>query len=188
MAIGCTCGSSTSSGPSVLASAPQAIVVTPDPNAKLLRVMTYNVNFGLEGDRRGIDAIVSANPDLVFLQETTPAWEKALVGRLGLAYPHHRFEHTRNEWVAGGLGVMSRWPAFCQGTLATIRMTRSSARLCLTLTAVTRWPTWGGSKVPPKTPMCWGFSAAGDTGGSLWLGPPVKTTPATGRVLTRLLQ
>ena len=114
LAIGCTCGSSS---PGMLASAPRPIVVTPDPNATRLRVMTYNVNFGLEGDRQGIDAIVSADPDLVFLQETTPAWEKALIGRLGIAYPHHRFEHTHNEWLAGGLGVLSRWPILKIDTL-----------------------------------------------------------------------
>lgn len=99
------------SGPSTpLLSAPQPIEVTPDPSARRLRVMTYNVNFGLEGDRAGIDAIASAKPDLVFLQETTPAWETALVGALGLGYPHHRFEHTHDHWLAGGLGVLSRFP------------------------------------------------------------------------------
>lgn len=72
--------------------------------------MTYNVNFGLEGDRSGVEAIKSAEPDLVFLQETTPAWERALVGGLGLVYPHHQFEHTHNQWAAGGLGVLSKYP------------------------------------------------------------------------------
>ena len=111
--LGCTCGSSSSSGPSspsIFASAPQPIVVTPDPKATRLRVMTYNVNFGLRGDREGVDAIASAKPDVVFLQETTPEWEAALIAGLALSYPHHKFEHTHTQLLAGGLGVMSRWP------------------------------------------------------------------------------
>jgi endonuclease/exonuclease/phosphatase family metal-dependent hydrolase len=92
------------------ASAPQPVQVTPDATATKLRVMTYNVNFGLRGERSGIDAIKAGSPDVVFLQETTPEWERALIKDLGATYPHHRFEATRNEWIAGGLGVMSRWP------------------------------------------------------------------------------
>jgi endonuclease/exonuclease/phosphatase family metal-dependent hydrolase len=108
------CSGSSSTGPSGafarLSSAPEPIAVTPDPRAIKLRVMTYNVNFGLEGDRAGLAAIASASPDLVLLQETTPAWETALVAGLGATFPHHRFEHPRREWVAGGLGILSRWP------------------------------------------------------------------------------
>ena len=91
-------------------SAPEPIHVTPDLHATRLRVMTYNLNFGLGGDRDGVDAIASASPDLVFLQETTEAWEAALVGGLGARFPHHKFEGARTELVAGGLGVLSRWP------------------------------------------------------------------------------
>ncbi len=78
--------------------------------APRLRVMTYNVNFGVAGDREGIDAIASAAPDLVLLQETTEVWEAALVAALGDRYPHHRFAPPKNEWTAGGMGVLSRWP------------------------------------------------------------------------------
>lgn len=110
-ACGTSCGSP-SNTPTLapFASAPQPIRVTPEPGAIRLRVMTYNVNFGIEGDRAGLDAIRAGAPDVMFLQETTPAWERALVGAFGATHPHHRFEATRNEWVAGGLGVMSRWP------------------------------------------------------------------------------
>lgn len=106
------CSSSGSAGPStnVFASAPQPVDVTPNPTATRLRVMTYNVNFGLEGDPQGIEAIASAKPDLVFLQETTPAWQRALVGALALSYPHHHFEHTHTRLLAGGLGVLSKYP------------------------------------------------------------------------------
>ncbi|HEU0037090.1 MAG TPA: endonuclease/exonuclease/phosphatase family protein [Kofleriaceae bacterium] len=81
-----------------------------DPDAIKLRVMTYNVNFGLRGDPQGVAAIASASPDLVVLQETTRDWEQALVDGLGATYPHHRFEDARGPWVAGGMGVLSKWP------------------------------------------------------------------------------
>ena len=47
---------------------------------------------------------------------------------------------------------MSRVPSFCHGWSVTTSSTRSSASSWRTLTAVTRWPTWGGSNVPPKMP------------------------------------
>ena len=71
-----------------------------------LRVMTYNVNFGLAGDRAGVEAITSAAPDVVLLQETNDRWEAALTG----LYPHARFQGPKNAWAAGGLGVLSRRP------------------------------------------------------------------------------
>src|SRR5688572_17949850 len=69
-----------------------------------IRVMTYNVNFGGEGDRRGVEAVASAAPDIVLFQETTPAWEAALVEGLGEKLPHHHFEDTQGRWAAGGMG------------------------------------------------------------------------------------
>lgn len=107
--LSCSSGSGSPSRFSI-ASAPTPIVVQPDPTATRLRVMTYNVNFGVAGDPAGVAAIASASPDLVLLQETTEEWEAALVAGLGARFPHHRFEGTRNHWGAGGLGVMSRWP------------------------------------------------------------------------------
>ncbi|MDQ3364830.1 MAG: endonuclease/exonuclease/phosphatase family protein [Myxococcota bacterium] len=78
--------------------------------ATRLRVMTYNVNFGIAGDRAGIEAIRGASPDLVVLQETNEMWERAIVGALRGRFPHHRFGLPTNEWSAGGMGVLSRWP------------------------------------------------------------------------------
>ena len=79
------------------------------PDAKQLRVLSYNLNFGVAGDRAGVDAIASANADLVFLQETNAGWETALVAGLGERYPHHRFTGPR-DWAAGGMGVLSKAP------------------------------------------------------------------------------
>src|SRR5215216_3153248 len=76
------------------------------PDAPRLRLLTYNMNFGIAGDRSGVDAITSAAPDIAVLQETNAEWEAALVG----TYPHHRFQGPKTEWVAGGMGVLSKWP------------------------------------------------------------------------------
>ncbi len=84
-----------------------AAPVRPEPGQ--IRVMSYNVNFGLAGDPTGVAAVASANPDLVFLQETNRAWQDALVGSLSAEYPHVRFAEP-DGWPAGGLGVMSRFP------------------------------------------------------------------------------
>lgn len=82
----------------------------PTVGAVRLRVMTYNVNFGLAGDPAGVAAIAQAAPDLVLLQETTAEWAAALIAGLAAKLPHHRFAPPQNHWIAGGMGVMSRWP------------------------------------------------------------------------------
>lgn len=79
----------------------------PAAEAPGLRVLTYNVNFGLEGDRACIEAIRAASADVVVLQETTPGWEAALREAFGEAYPHVVFRHSSG---AGGIAVLSRYP------------------------------------------------------------------------------
>jgi endonuclease/exonuclease/phosphatase (EEP) superfamily protein YafD len=102
------CGSSQPVVMTSLASAPAALPVAPqEPRA--LRVMSYNVNFGLAGDPEGAAAITAAAPDIVLLQETDPGWEVALVDTLGGTYPHHRFEPPP-DWPAGGMGILSKYP------------------------------------------------------------------------------
>lgn len=70
-----------------------------------LRVMTYNVNFGIPGDGPTIDAIERGGADLVLLQETNAAWEHALRTRFRGLYPHIAFHHCCG---AGGLAILSR--------------------------------------------------------------------------------
>lgn len=72
-----------------------------------LVVMTYNVNFGLSGDRASLRAIADAGADIVLLQETNRGWERAIRRRLSAKYPHILFEHHR---AAGGLGILSKYP------------------------------------------------------------------------------
>lgn len=79
------------------------------PSSDQLRVVSYNVNFGLAGDPEGVRAIGPIRGDIVFLQETNEAWESAFVDALGRRYPHHRFTHPK-DWPAGGMGVLSRFP------------------------------------------------------------------------------
>jgi endonuclease/exonuclease/phosphatase (EEP) superfamily protein YafD len=80
---------------------------TPAPGQRALVVMTYNLNYGLAGDRDTLDVLTRHSADLVLLQETTPEWEVALRARLTERYPHMIFRHC---CLAGGLGVLSRHP------------------------------------------------------------------------------
>ncbi|MFN7144635.1 MAG: endonuclease/exonuclease/phosphatase family protein [Myxococcota bacterium] len=79
----------------------RAPVAAPGPT---LDVLTYNVNFELL-DARTIDAIAEADADVVFLQETTPAWEAAVRARLAGTYPHITF---RDHPPDGGMAVLAR--------------------------------------------------------------------------------
>jgi endonuclease/exonuclease/phosphatase (EEP) superfamily protein YafD len=70
-------------------------------------VLSYNVNYGLAGDPTTLGAIRDAGADVIFLQETTPAWEAALRRELSGDLPHMHFEHCCG---AGGLAVLSKHP------------------------------------------------------------------------------
>ncbi len=77
------------------------------PNGPSVRVLTYNVNFGIAGDSATIAAIRDADADLVLLQETNAAWERALRASLSGELPQMIF---KNRGGAGGLAVLSRLP------------------------------------------------------------------------------
>ncbi len=78
----------------------------PTPGRPTLSVMTYNLNYGLAGDREALDAVAEASADVVLLQETTPEWERALRARLSQRYASMAFRHC---CVAGGLGILSHY-------------------------------------------------------------------------------
>ena len=81
------------------------------PAQNQLRVMSYNVNFGIAGDPPSIAALAGAHPDIVVLQETNEVWEHALVDALGTRVPHRRFRSPPG-WPASGTGGPStRTPA-----------------------------------------------------------------------------
>ena len=75
--------------------------------ADVIRVVSYNVNFGLAGDAAGVEAVASTNADIIFLQETNEAWATLLTARLPRW--HHRFTSPKN-WPAGGMGLLSKYP------------------------------------------------------------------------------
>lgn len=104
------CAGCTSTAPvaiTSIASAPRAHA-PPVLATGALRVMSYNVNFGLEGDPAAIAAIEQAHPQIVLLQETSDAWRDALVTGLP-RFTHHRFVPP-TDLPAGGMGVMSIYP------------------------------------------------------------------------------
>ena len=73
----------------------------------VLRVLTYNVNFGQAGDRDTIAAIRDSGADLALLQETNLPWERVLRAALTAQFPHMAFQ---NRGGGGGMAVLSRWP------------------------------------------------------------------------------
>jgi endonuclease/exonuclease/phosphatase (EEP) superfamily protein YafD len=81
----------------------------PQPNTQphTLTVMTYNVNFGMAAPHEAIAAIRTARPDIVCLQETTPAWCALLDHRLRDLYPHRRFLPRP---MASGMAVLATCP------------------------------------------------------------------------------
>src|SRR5687767_4826111 len=71
-------------------------------------VMTFNVNYALADDAPTVNAVaLGGDADVIFLQETTPAWEAVLRARMLASHPHAFF---KEHGGAGGLGVLSRWP------------------------------------------------------------------------------
>jgi len=78
----------------------------PTPDVPHIKVMSYNVNYGLAGNASIIHVIKSADCDVVFLQETTPKWEKALRKAFKDQYTHIGFHHCCG---AGGLAVLSKF-------------------------------------------------------------------------------
>jgi endonuclease/exonuclease/phosphatase (EEP) superfamily protein YafD len=80
-------------------------------------IMTYNVDFAMPCAEATVEAIASADADVVCLQETTPAWERLLGERLGGRYAHAAFRHggagrpgAEAPGRGAGLGVLSRLP------------------------------------------------------------------------------
>jgi len=71
-----------------------------------LRMLTSNVNADTDGYARLLDVIAQEDPDLIFVQELSPAWAKSLEAIHG-EYPH-RIISARLDYF--GLGFYSRYP------------------------------------------------------------------------------
>jgi len=77
---------------------------TPEPDA--IWVTTYNVNFERPSEET-VRAIVEADADVVFLQETNEAWDALFQPELGDRYPHVSALEAQRE---GGMTLLSRYP------------------------------------------------------------------------------
>jgi endonuclease/exonuclease/phosphatase (EEP) superfamily protein YafD len=89
------------------AARPVAAPKPPPAGTPVLRLLTYNVNYGIPGDEETVAAIRDARADLALLQETNDAWERALRPALSRELPHMVFKHRVG---AGGMAVLSRLP------------------------------------------------------------------------------
>jgi endonuclease/exonuclease/phosphatase family metal-dependent hydrolase len=76
--------------------------------AMLFTLLTYNINYGNSDVDATVQAIASADADVVLLQEITSPWQDVLAARLGKQYPHQAF-HVYAR-AAGGLAVLSKLP------------------------------------------------------------------------------
>lgn len=85
------------------------VVVSPAiarADARALRLMTFNVNYGNPSPNEALDAIENADVDVVLLQEVTSEWKRLLQARFQTRYPHQVYRiHSR---AAGGLAVLSK--------------------------------------------------------------------------------
>jgi len=93
---------------------PQRTTRPADPGATVVRVATFNLNYGLAGDEATLDALGGLDADVVALQETTPAWEEVIRERFEGKWPHMTFVHSSG---AGGIAVLSRHPLLAEQTI-----------------------------------------------------------------------
>lgn len=77
----------------------------PTTNLPIFRLLTYNVNFGIPGDRETLAAIHDAAADLAVLQETNAAWEQTLRAQLAWEFPYMAYKHRGG---AGGIAILAR--------------------------------------------------------------------------------
>jgi endonuclease/exonuclease/phosphatase family metal-dependent hydrolase len=75
----------------------------------LLKLLTFNVNYGMAGDASSVRAIAEHDADVVLLQETNSEWERAIRRRVGTQYRDVRF-HDPQRFAPGGSGVLSKLP------------------------------------------------------------------------------
>ena len=79
----------------------------PEPAPQSLRILTWNVNWGVSHPDRVADFIRMARADIVCLQETNAEWEAELAARVGDLYPHRKFRESEGR-MGGGLAFLSK--------------------------------------------------------------------------------
>ncbi len=89
-------------------SAVRKTVLVPAKPAGTIRVMTYNINWGMWRPENCAEAIRLGDADIVLLQETNFEWEFFLNREFSRKYPYRKFHHEFGG--AGGMGIMSKYP------------------------------------------------------------------------------
>jgi len=77
------------------------------PAEPSLRAVTYNINWGSPKPEAVAKFLMTADADIICLQETHAQWETFLKSRLAKIYPHSYFHSARG---AGGIAFMSKHP------------------------------------------------------------------------------
>jgi endonuclease/exonuclease/phosphatase family metal-dependent hydrolase len=77
-------------------------------SATEVKIATFNVNYRNAKVEETVKLIEKHDPDVILLQETTPAFEKAAAKLFSDAYKHTWY--TNDEHPAGGYGVVSKVP------------------------------------------------------------------------------
>ncbi len=76
------------------------------PEKPPLKVVSYNINWGMPDPQKVVEFLAEADADVICLQETHRAWANILINQLQGRYPYYVFE----EWGgAGGIAIMSKY-------------------------------------------------------------------------------
>ncbi|MCK4849856.1 MAG: endonuclease/exonuclease/phosphatase family protein [Phycisphaerae bacterium] len=76
------------------------------PEKPPLKVVSYNINWGMPDRQKVIEFLAEADADVICLQETHRDWANVLINQLQGRYPYYVFE----EWGgAGGIAIMSKY-------------------------------------------------------------------------------
>lgn len=100
------CNHAADTSPSSLSQSAAPLVVAP-ASAPRIRVLTFNVNFGVADAMANLEAIEAIDADVVLLQETTADAEDRFRDTFSERYPNILWQDCCN---AGGLGVLSKYP------------------------------------------------------------------------------
>ncbi len=100
------CNHGADANPSSLSQSVTPLVVAP-ASAPRVRVLSFNVNFGVADATANLEAIASIDADVVLLQEITAESEDRFRDAFSEQYPNILWQDCCN---AGGLGVLSKYP------------------------------------------------------------------------------
>jgi endonuclease/exonuclease/phosphatase family metal-dependent hydrolase len=76
-----------------------------NPDGPSLRVITYNINWGIPNPQQVVKFLLETDADVVCLQETHSNWEAILKKHLSKSYPYSSFHSAGG---AGGIAFLSK--------------------------------------------------------------------------------